>query len=120
MTANDNIRTKIVIKSIQSLSMLNFSIACIWPRGRELTGSSHVCHHCIICHVLLQRQPRKSVAMTKGADKGSGRGGCEEGGGMRTCGFETSKQIFFFLLLLSFPITPQKPEPLFLSTPNLL
>ena len=80
---------------------VKFSIACIWPRGREVTGSSHVCHHCIICHVLinniasflqmniqsknlLPRQPRNSVAMTKGADYGPGRGGWEEGGGMRT------------------------------------
>ena len=50
MTANDTIKTDIVIKSIQSLSILNFFIALIWPRGREVC--MYVCHHCIICHVL--------------------------------------------------------------------
>ena len=92
MTANDTIKTNIVIKSIQSfslliqsLSLLKCSLACIWPRGREVTGASHVCRQCIICHVLityidsflqnnvrsdtlLQRQSRNSVAMMKGAD----------------------------------------------------
>ena len=77
--------------------MLNFFIACIWLRAREVTGSSHVCHHCILCHILttyidsflqmnnlMTKAVNKSVAMTKGANKGYGRGGWEEGGGMRT------------------------------------
>ena len=85
MTANDTLKTNIVIKSIQSLSLLKCSIACKWPGGREVTGASHVCRQCIICHVqityidsflqmnirndnLLQRQSRNSVAMMKGAD----------------------------------------------------
>ena len=81
MTVNDTIKTDIVIKSIQSLSMLNFFIAFIRPRGREVTGSSHVCHHCIMsCTNNLyryfltdedsheQRQSINAVAMTKDAD----------------------------------------------------
>ena len=53
MTANDTIKTNIVIKSIQSLLMLNLFIVSISPRGREVTASSRVCHHCIIWHVLI-------------------------------------------------------------------
>ena len=84
MTANDTIKTNIVIISIQSLSLFKCSIACIWPPDREVTGASHVCRQCIICHVLityidsflqmnnrsdnlLQRQSINSVAMMKDA-----------------------------------------------------
>lgn len=135
MTANDTIKTNIVIKSIQSLSMLKCSIACIWLRGREVTGSSHVYHLCIICHVLityidsflqmklcsdnlLHRQSRNSVAMTKGADQGSGTGVGKTGEGFKRegHGFETSQQQIFFLLL-SLPIT-KRTKPLFFIYPQ--
>ena len=120
--------------------MLKCSIACIWPRGRGVTGSSHVCHHCIICHVLityidsflqrnirsdnfLQRQSRDSVVMTKGTDKGSGKGGWVEGEGCERegRGFETLQLQFFSSFFSSFfTYYPQKIKALFLSTPNLI
>ena len=73
---------------------------------------------------LLQRQPRNSVAMTKmrtrGLEEGVGKKGegCEREG----CGsnLAATNLFSFFFLLLSLPTTPQKTNPSFLSTPNLL
>ena len=85
MTANDTIKTNVVIKSIQSLSLFKFSLQAYGRVTVAVTGASHVCRQCIICHVLLiyidsflqinicsdnllQRYSRNSVAMMKGAD----------------------------------------------------
>ena len=123
MTANDTIKTNKVIKSIQSWSLLKCSIACIWLRGGEVRGPSHVCRQCIICHVLityidsfLQMNIRndnplqKAVKKLSGNDEGCGLGvwkrgeGCErEGRGSKP---RSNKSFFFFFLYL-------KTKPLF-------
>ena len=74
---------------------------------------------------LLQRQSRNAVAMTKGVDYGSGKGGWEEGDGCERegRGFETSRHYVFLplsLLITSYPKKKKKynHKPLFCIYPE--